>query len=563
MTSLQPHIVLNIISGLSSQHYTFSTSIPLQSVTAGRDILLFASQPDTGVVATDAFQPKPPGRSTSRQSDRSESPVLVHRTSSFPAPPQDSNPGNPREVDPERRVLPRTSTIMSGRAGAVDTPTKGHQRQPSDRGPGSPTKTQASLLNPRSHSEMRNRAPDRDRDRDRDGDTSIDSNRPLLQASTASAQSSPRHRNVLLKKTSLRQRTSSAGSKQQSLAPRSRQVSDVAVTTANGAFSTDTQQQQPRGTVRSDRDSWTMVDAPPNVGRMGVTMYTDRDDQPIGKSDHQSIPAPQITSIGHGNGPSPPFRPLPLPLSGGGTGGGYDYTPEPRGGRSSDQHSGSDESIYETPAADFSHPHSHSKNPPSPPAPNQEFTSSSLPLGQPMTSTTTGSVLSIIPAHLQLRTPKSPNRVQGAEQVDIGVPSVYGSVGYLPSMVSHNPTPSMIMPEPHPGPAGYPAIPTRGEEDGPGQGHSRSPSEALDFLMGHTSATGNGVRDEGSELPREDKKGKGKEGSKRVWDEAKGVWVDANEPLVGQGSGQVNGNGGGGGGADGPGSARTRVTMGQ
>lgn len=437
----------------------------------------------------------------------------------------------------------------------------GHQRQPSDRGPGFPTKTPA-LLNPRSQSEMRNRAPDRDQDRYRDA--SIDSSRPLLQNSSTSAHSSPRHRNVLLKKTSLRQRTSSADSKQHSLAPRSRQVSDIAIHTSNGAVNTDTPPQQQRGTDKGDKDSWTMIDAPPNVGRMGVTMYTDHDDQPIGKSEHQSIPAPQITSIGQGqgNGPSPRPSPLPLPLSSP-AGGGYDYTPEPRGGRSSDQHSASDESIYETPAADFSHPHTnpqtHSQNPPPPPPPHQEFTSSSLPLGQPMTSTTTGSVLSIMPAHLQLRTPRSPNRVQGAEVVDIGVPSVYGSVGYLPSMVSHNPTPSMFMPEPHPGPEGYPAVSgqSQAQEQGRGngieQGHSQSRSEALDFLMGHTS--GNGLRDDDPGLPREDKKGKGKEGSKRVWDENRGVWVD--ESLLGQGVVPANG-----GGADGPGSARTRVTMG-
>jgi hypothetical protein len=50
-----------------------------------------------------------------------------------------------------------------------------------------------------------------------------------------------------------------------------------------------------------------------------------------------------------------------------------------------------------------------------------------------------------------------------------------------------------------------------------------------------------------------DRKGKSKEGSKRVWDEDKGVWLDG--PI---GQSTVNGNGNG---PDGPGSARTRVSM--
>lgn len=460
--SLQPHIVLNIISALSSMHYTLSTSVPLQPSTAGRDILLFASQPDTGVAATDAFRPKTP-RPQSPQSTRSESPVLVQRTASLPPPVEDVN--NPRSVDPERRVLPWTSTVVS----AQDRSATAAQRAPD-----SPDRA---LLQPRSQSEMRHR------------DASIDSSRPLLQSS--SVQSSPRHRNVLLKKNSIRNRTSSSESRQPSVRAHSRQASDV------GAAGIVPGQLPANQNGNNDRDTWTMIDPPANVGRLGVTMFSnvDAEQQALAVSDHQTIPAPQITSVG--------------------------LQPQPH--QAFDQQSVSGESVYETPSADVL------MNTP-PPRPNQEFTSSSLPLGKPMTSGD-ASVVSSIPAHLQLKTPRSPNRVNHAESVDIGIPSVHGSVGYLPSMVSANP--SMIAPEPMP------------------TGHDRSASEALDRLMGRGGGPQaiDGAK-QGGGAGVGDRKGKGKEGSKGVWDEDKGAWVDL--PAA-----QGNGNGSGA-----PGSSRTRVSMG-
>lgn len=154
-------------------------------------------------------------------------------------------------------------------------------------------------------------------------------------------------------------------------------------------------------------------------------------------------------------------------------------------------------------------------NPP-PPRPHDEFTSSALPLGKPM-HTGDASVVSSIPAHLQLRAPRSPNRVHTAEQVDIGIPSVYGSVGYLPSMMSHNP--SVVSPDP----------------DTREAGHDRTNSEVLDLLVGHAADH----HDAGTVA--EDRKGKGKE-------------VTTNTDA-----GALPGNGNG---TDGPGSARTRVSMG-
>lgn len=435
-----------------------STSVSLQPSAAGRDILIFASQPDTGVPATDASRPKAP-RPSSPQSSRSESPVLVQRTASLPPPVEDVN--DPRTVDPERRVLPWTSTVMS------DQPTAEQRAVPD-----SPTRAEA-LPQPRSQSELRDRGP------------SVDSARPLLQSS--SVQSSPRPRNVLLKKNSIRNRTSSSESRQHSVRAHSRQASDAGA----GAIAVPPAQSAAPA-AGNDRDTWAMIDPPTHVGHMGVTMHSnvDTEQQALAATTHQTIPAPQITSIG-----APPLPPR----------------------QASDQQSISGESVYETPAADVL------LNPP-PPRPHQEFTSSNLPLGKPM-ERSDASVVSSIPAHLHLKAPRSPNRVNH-ENVDIGIPSVYGSVGYLPSMVSQNP--SMV--------AGEPIA----------SGHDRSTSEALDVLMGQ------GGQADGLVSVVEDRKGKGKEGSRRVWDEDRGAWVDL--PAV---QGNVNGSG-----SDRPGSTRTRVSLG-
>jgi hypothetical protein len=55
----------------------------------------------------------------------------------------------------------------------------------------------------------------------------------------------------------------------------------------------------------------------------------------------------------------------------------------------------------------------------------------------------------------------------------------------------------------------------------------------------------------------EDRKGKGKEGARRVWDEDRGLWVEG-VTAHGTGNEAAPGNA-----ADGPGSARTRVSMSQ
>lgn len=256
-----------------------------------------------------------------------------------------------------------------------------------------------------------------------------------------------------------------------------------------------------------------MVDHPPNIGRLGATMYSDFDAEhrALAQSTHQTIPAPQITSLGESTG-----RP------------------------SLDQHTSSGESVYETPAADILLNQQ-------PPQTHQEFTSSALPLGKPM-STDGGSAVSSILAHLRLRGPRSPNRVNNAEAVDIGMASVHGSLGYIPSMMSQNP--SVLSPD---------ATTVNANAT-----HQRSASEALDLLMGNSHGRDPSHDTNGQTTPMpmpepvvEDRKGKGKEGAKRVWDEDKGAWADHPIPTTANSSSQRERAG-----SDGPGSARTRISMG-
>jgi len=283
--------------------------------------------------------------------------------------------------------------------------------------------------------------------------------------------------------------------------------------------------------------SWMMVDPPAKVGHMGLTMYTDpnsgrqttvkpgaaeREEQ-----ETHHIPAPQITALGHI--PAPQITALGLGAE---------------GGVSQDGHSSGD-SIYETPSANVPLSSSPSRDPPRlPPRPQQPYIAPQvpqaqyqqlntpnlpLPLGNPIARDEVSQVSSI-PSYLPLKSPRSPNRVNQAERVDIGIPSVHGSLGYMPSMMSFAPSTHDPMPS--------------------GTEHSRRPThetggdfdpndqEKYDDILSHMP---------GGLALGEDRKGKGKEGARRVWDEERGVWVDGITPK------SI--------GPDGPGSARTRVSI--
>jgi hypothetical protein len=528
MSSLQPHVVLNIISALSSLHYSLTASIPLLPISAGRDLLIFASQPDTGVAAKDAYVPKV--RAPSTGTDGTESPVLVQRTSSFPVPIEKDDP---RHVDPEKRKLPWTSTVHA--AGT------GHNRSTSvDQGS---TPSRAPSTQPQQAQHRRN--------------FSLDST-PVVKPQSSSAQSSPRPRNLLLKKTSLRRQGSNSSTvnpKNQSLPPRSRRTSDAANTRRD-----EPGRRIPVGTLEgtgisdSNAESWLVVDPPQEVGHKGLTMYTDpatgrgvtppRETAPL-EVQHR-VPAPQITSL------APEHT--------------YDNHENERGYESGG-------SVYETPSANFPPP----RLPPRPPQlqeqllaehqeqlrdreqeqqeqlrgyeiqqtwqqeeqhqvavdhAQQQLNTTNIPLGNPMT-TDDNSAVSLIPTYLPLKTPRSPNRVN-QERVDIGIPSVHGSLGYIPSMMSF--APSQVSHDPMPTNSNPPIENGTQRDFDP---RAVNGEEKYDDTLSHMPG--------GLGLATEDRKGKGKEGARRVWDEDRGVWVEMVTPhSIGP---------------DGPGSARTKISL--
>jgi hypothetical protein len=167
-----------------------------------------------------------------------------------------------------------------------------------------------------------------------------------------------------------------------------------------------------------------------------------------------------------------------------------------------------------------------------------QLNTNSLPLGNPMTAMDETSAVSSIPTHLPLKTPRSPNRVNKAERVDIGIPSVHGSLGYIPSMMSF--APSHVSHDPMPSNTNNQQFDT----DDMGAERDFNPAtvnggERYDDTLSHMPG--------GLASAPEDRKGKGKEGARRVWDEDRGVWVEGVTPhSIGP---------------DGPGSARTKISL--
>jgi hypothetical protein len=146
-------------------------------------------------------------------------------------------------------------------------------------------------------------------------------------------------------------------------------------------------------------------------------------------------------------------------------------------------------------------------------------------------TTDDNSTVSSIPTHLPLKTPRSPNRVN-QERVDIGIPSVHGSLGYIPSMMSF--APSQVSHDPMPANSN-PRVENGREWDF--DPAAVSGEEQYDDALSHMPGG----------LATEDRKRKGKEGARRVWDEDRGVWVEMVTPhSIGP---------------DGPGSARTKISL--
>jgi hypothetical protein len=137
----------------------------------------------------------------------------------------------------------------------------------------------------------------------------------------------------------------------------------------------------------------------------------------------------------------------------------------------------------------------------------QQLDSTNIPLGNPMTSDD-NSAVSSIPTYLPLKSPRSPNRVN-QERVDIGIPSVHGSLGYIPSMMSF--APSQVSHDP------MPTNSNQQNENGTQRDIDLAAvngEEKYDDALSHMPG--------GLGLATEDRKRKGKEGARRVWDEDRG-----------------------------------------
>ena len=239
--SLHPSLILGLIDNLSALHMTLVSSIPLLPLAKGRDILIFSSLSTSGLSYRDAWKPEVPVTGA-------DSPPLASPRASRPA-----------VLESRRRqaVLLDSDSLESSGKGrtAVDLDSSGRRVLPwasiLDEAPTQPSshtnenEERAASVPPAS-----TRRP------------SAESNRPLM---SSSAQSSPKPRNVLLKKNSSRRKAGRRGSAQslqaQSAykAPRSSDQADPA---------SQSQSETP--------ERWSMVDVPPNVGHMGISMHEHR-----------------------------------------------------------------------------------------------------------------------------------------------------------------------------------------------------------------------------------------------------------------------------------------------
>lgn len=386
----------------------------------------------------------------------------------------------------------------------------------------------------------------------------------MVQPQSSSVQSSPRPRNLLLKKTSLRRQgsnSSTVNAKNQSQPPRSRRTSDAANTRRE-----EPGRRIPVGTLdgaglgdSSNAESWLVVDPPQKVGHLGLTMYTDgreiTPEREMGTAPlrvQHRVPAPQITALapafdshdnhnhenehGYESGgsvyenatanPSPPRLPVRPPQL-------QEQLLQQHQEQMRDHHRDQEQDRlreYQIQQMQQQQEQLHQLDLQNA---QQQLSTTHIPLGKPM-STDDTSAVSSIPTYLPLKTPRSPNRVNQAERVDIGIPSVHGSLGYIPSMMSF--APSQNSHDPMPTTSQQQSVYQNGGErdfDPAAVNGEERYDDALSHMPGG--------------LAPEDRKGKGKEGARRVWDEDRGVWVEGATPhSIGP---------------DGPGSARTRISL--
>jgi hypothetical protein len=530
--SLHPQLLLSIITALSTQHFALAASLPLQPTSAGRDVLIFSSLPASGVTWKDNYALHP--EALGHASARSESPVLVSPLAASPVPDGllDGQRGGflPVPTRGQGRTVPWASTI-------IDTPTPQNTMDPRAGAPDG-----VEFCNPADVGGMGAAASSA---QERKRNPSTESGQPLIFPPTAT--SSPRKQNILLKKSSVRRSVSGGTSLRQGALPESSAAAaalgtsgrkdnsnDVETVELAGEGGQDTQGSQGAGAPERE---WSLVDAPPHVGHLGMTIYDPSSMQTPKSTNKATVPQPLAErpadmQISATTSPSRDIVAIPIPV------------PPPRpsiypreqpvrisheGPRRSFDASDSGASVYED-------------------APYQDSSSGAPALGL---GSLGGPLLlplaqhdSPTPGHAggnaeqggvaPLRSPKSPSRGR-AEVVDvgsgIGVHSVAGSVGYLPSTT------------------------TRGE------GYTPPETQPVEGLRGPSGSAGPG--------PQRDGEGDGRE-RRKIWDEHTGRWTEVEDsvpiewtgPAVGAariGTGAAVGATGGH--AAGIGSGRTRVSV--
>ncbi|ORX40706.1 hypothetical protein BD324DRAFT_678147 [Kockovaella imperatae] len=267
--NLHPTLILGLINNISALHMNLVSSIPLLPISKGRDILIFSTLPSSGLSYRDGWKPD-----VSNHTSRSSSLVLVSPAASRPVtfdeptarrhavhmetndvpPPRDGKGRDAVEVDSSgRRILPWTSV-----AEAHPTPNESssHARHAS-----------GSVVNP--SPQLVSNTPQRD--------PSVDSDRPLM---SGSAKSSPKPRNLLLKKNSTRRKASKRSSSQSLQSVRGQQThlpSAWQPISQPGRAGQETPSAQGGGGASTpEADRWSLIDIPAKVGTIGMSLHEQR-----------------------------------------------------------------------------------------------------------------------------------------------------------------------------------------------------------------------------------------------------------------------------------------------
>ncbi|WWC71904.1 uncharacterized protein I206_105863 [Kwoniella pini CBS 10737] len=256
--NLHPNLLISIINNITNLHFKLAASMPLLPIMKGRDVLIFFSLPSSGLSVVDSYVPREPSIGGS------ESPILVSPAASFPAQelldrefPIQGQAENSREVVSEHRQLPWTSVITEQTRSRTDPPTK----------PSPPRH----LSGGKGNGSARKRYGSRE------------SSKPLLAAPSVSANSTPKHKNVLLKKNSLQRRRSVSADQSGRKSAQSRSVDESGRNSSQGDYPGHVPGQWTEGDDRhfhvtnpdNASERWSLIDPPTSLGTLGVTMSND------------------------------------------------------------------------------------------------------------------------------------------------------------------------------------------------------------------------------------------------------------------------------------------------